>query len=515
MKKKNILLVFTDQQRYDTIAALGNPIIKTPTIDELVRDGVSYTNAFSPCPVCVPARHAMVTGRMPYITDCVDNETSNYRKSFMEILSENGYQTLGVGKMHFTIQRDHSVSHDEQDIDSLLGTNNDIYNNWGFEKRCTSETRTDDDYETYVRENGFGHVGSPKGENSEMYYIPQPSQLPEELDETSWVVKESLNQLESRDQDRPFFMMTSFQRPHPPFVAPFPWNKLYRCAEMIPPVVPEDYENLLCFWNHFQNRYKYRDQGIDNNLIRTMKAYYYSSISFIDYNLSKLIRYLKENQLYEDTMIIFSSDHGEMLGDYHSFVKRCFLDSAARIPMIVKYPGCKKGQKIETPVSLIDIMPTILQYAGVNTDEEMDGKSLVDIAEKRVDREIVLGQFQRNENALYMAVSEEYKYIYSAPDQKEWLFNRKTDPYETRSLAYNPLYVKKTKEMRDHLIHQYRLIGREDLLDADTWKEMKRAEMPDDPDAYLLFQDMGEFKPDERYLTDTNMKKYCEPRWHQ
>lgn len=98
MKKKNILLLFTDQQRYDTIAAHGNPIIKTPTLDKLVADGVSYMNAFSPCPVCVPARHAMVTGRMPYITNCTDNELSQYRQSFMEILSQNGYQTIGIGK---------------------------------------------------------------------------------------------------------------------------------------------------------------------------------------------------------------------------------------------------------------------------------------------------------------------------------------------------------------------------------------------------------------------------------
>lgn len=514
MQGKNILLIFTDQQRYDTIAALGNPIIKTPTLDELVKEGVSYTNAFSPCSVCVPARHAMVTGRMPYITDCVDNESSNYRKSFIEVLSDNGYQTLGIGKMHFTIKRDRSVCTEEQDLESLLGTNNDIYDHWGFEKRSTSETRTDDDYETYVRENGFGHVGSPKGENSEMYYIPQPSQLPAELDETSWVVHESLQQLENRDKQRPFFMMTSFQRPHPPFVAPFPWNKLYRCAEMAPPVIPDDYESLLCFWNRFQNRYKYRDQGIDNNLIRTMKAYYYASISFIDYNISKMIDYLKENNLYKDTLIIFTSDHGEMLGDYHSFGKRCFLDSAARIPMIVKYPACKKGEKINTPVSLVDIMPTILQFANVQTDLEMDGESLLNIPENKSEHRIVLGQFQRDKNAMYMAVSEEYKYIYSAPDQKEWLFNRKTDPKETRSLAYNPLYVKKTREMRDYIIQQYRLAGKADLLEQDNWKKYDKAEMPDDPDAYLLFQDMGQFKPDERYLTDSNMKKYFEPRWH-
>ena len=187
--------------------------------------------------------------------------------------------------MHFTIKRDQNVNHIGQDIASLLGTNNDIYDNWGFEKRKTSETRKDDDYETYVRNHGYGYVGSPKGENSEMYYIPQPSQLPENLDETTWVVHEALEELKNRDLKQPFFMMASFQRPHPPFAVPFPWNKLYRCAEMILPVVPDKYENLICFWNRFQNRYKYRDQGIDLNLLRTMKAYYYASHNNLCFSL--------------------------------------------------------------------------------------------------------------------------------------------------------------------------------------------------------------------------------------
>lgn len=514
--KKNILLIFTDQQRYDTIAAHGNPTIKTPTLDSLAEDGVSFDNAFTPCPVCAPARHALVTGQLPCDSNCVDNEPASYRPSMMEVLSQNGYETIGVGKMHFTIHRDNAPDNETKDIAALLGTDNDIYDNWGFTKRKTSETRTDDDYETYVREHGGAHVGSPKGENSEMYYIPQPSQLPENLDETSWVVEQSIQQLENRDKSKPFFMMTSFQRPHPPFVAPFPWNKLYRCAQMPMPNLPLDSEKLICFWNRFQNRYKYRDAGVDYNLIRTMKAYYYASISFLDYKLSHLIRYLKENDLYEDTLIIFSSDHGELLGDYNSFGKRCFLDAAARIPMIVKYPGCKKGLHTRTPVSLIDIMPTILSYAGVESPVALDGTDLRVCAEDQsLENRSVVGQFQRNKDALYMLVDENFKYIYSAPDRKEWLFDRKSDALETRNLAYNPLYIQKTKEMRKKLIEIYDRKGHNEVLQNGEWKVFPKAELPDDPDAYLLFQDMGKFEVPQEYRTDENLKKYFEPQWHQ
>ena len=468
MQGKNILLIFTDQQRYDTIAALGNPIIKTPTLDELVKEGVSYTNAFSPCPVCVPARHAMVTGRMPYITDCVDNESSNYRKSFIEVLSDNGYQTLGIGKMHFTIKRDRSVCTEEQDLESLLGTNNDIYDHWGFEKRSTSETRTDDDYETYVRENGFGHVGSPKGENSEMYYIPQPSQLPAELDETSWVVHESLQQLENRDKQRPFFMMTSFQRPHPPFVAPFPWNKLYRCAEMAPPVIPDDYESLLCFWNRFQNRYKYRDQGIDNNLIRTMKAYYYASISFIDYNISKMIDYLKENNLYKDTLIIFTSDHGELMGDYESYQKFLPYDSSARIPYIMRYPKkLKPGSIDERLVSLDDILPTVLDVAGVTypNPEILPGESVFEI-DGNTDRGYLYIEHGHGSKRWVCLREKQYKYTYYYGGGKEELFDMKNDPDETTNLLYdNPNQA--VLEIRDKL--KQRLIAEEKKYGLDGY----------------------------------------------
>ncbi len=470
--KKNILFVFTDQQRFDTIEALGNPIIKTPVLNSLVEDGVTFTRAYTPCPVCIPARYSMHTGQMPHKNDCVVNEiTPNDRTSFMEILRDGGYQTHGVGKMHFTME-------------GLPGDTP-----WGFESRDYCEGIDDDDFVTYLNKNGYDHVYEHHGIRSEMYYVPQPSQLPAKHHNSTWVVDKSIDFLERADREKPFMLMTSFIKPHPPFESPTPWNKLYRGPEMPLPKRPKDSEKLISFWNHFQNRYKYMDNGVDDNLIRTMKAYYYSSISFIDYNLGRLVSYLKENNLYEDTLIVFSADHGEMLGDYYSFGKRNFLDSSARVPMIMVNSGLPEGTMCNKPVNLVDIFPTFLDYAGIKTNLDICGESMISIASGKTDREVTYGQYQRNEYAMYMAVTEEYKYIYSAPDQKEWVFDLKTDPDETVNKAYNPMYRHVRENMKKKIMDYLKKDGYTSPFDGDEWKKGDIKTLNSDQDALLLFQD--------------------------
>lgn len=479
MKNKNILLIFTDQQRYDTIEALGNNIIKTPALNSMVKEGISFTRAYTPCPVCVPARYSMHTGQMPHRVDCLINERMpDGRKSFMEILSANGYQTHGTGKMHFAFE----------------GKSEDTP--WGFESRDYSEEcGADDHFKKFLIENGYGHVYDPHGVRSEMYYVPQPSQLPARLHNTTWVADRSIEFLEERDKNRPFMLMTSFIKPHPPFESPTPWNKLYRGPEMPLPKRPQDSNNLVTYWNRFQNRYKHRDQGIDDSLVRNMKAAYYSAISFVDYNIGRLMEYMKQNNLYEDTLIIFASDHGEMLGDYNCVGKRCFFDSAARVPMIMIHPDMPKGELCDTPVSLVDILPTLLEYAGIKEEEDYSGESLADIAAGSVDRDMVFGQFNRNEYATFMAVTKEWKYVYSAPDNKEWLYDLVSDPGETRNCANNPMYVHHTKRMKQGLIEYLKKDGYLNPIDGDDWKRYPKKEMPDDPDMNLLFQDTEESIP--------------------
>ncbi|MFD0958174.1 sulfatase family protein [Paenibacillus chungangensis] len=473
MKPRNILFLFTDQQRFDTIGAHGNPIIKTPVLDRLVAKGTTFTRAYSPCPVCVPARFALHTGLLPHRTNCVINEKMPEGfPSFMEILSDHGYQTHGVGKMHFTFK--------DKPADEP----------WGFQSRDFSEEGGGaDDFKQYLEDNGFGHVHDPHGVRSDYYYIPQPSQLPEHLHHTTWVTDRSIEFLERRDPARPFMLMASFIKPHPPFETPTPWNKLYRSPEMPLPKRPANSEHLITYWNRFQNRYKYRDQGVDDHLMRLMKAAYYSSISFIDYQVGRLLDYMDANALLNDTLIVYASDHAEMLGDYNCVGKRNFLDSGARIPLIVVSPDGPVNTSCADPVSLVDIMPTFLQAAGIPQQENRSGESLLDIAAGTVNRQWVACQYHRGEHGMYMLSTARYKYIYSAPDDKEWLFDLQTDPEETRNLVNNPIYRDQGSLMRDQLIGFYRAEGYELPLDGDDWRRFPVQSLPDDPEALLLFQD--------------------------
>ena len=421
----------------------------------------------------------MHTGQMPHRLGCFYNQTTtNDETSFMEILSAHGYQTHGTGKMHFR-QKD-------RPIDTL----------WGFERRDVSEGPIGmNRYKNHLIDQGYSHVSEPLGLKSEMYYIPQPSQLPERLHHTTWVADKSIEFLEQRDKSRPFLLMASFVKPHPPFETPTPWNKLYRGPEMTLPKRPDDSDNLITFWNRFQNRYKYRDQGIDDNLMRQIKAAYYSSISFIDYNLGKLIGFMKQKGLTENTLIVFTSDHGEMLGDYNCVGKRNFLDASARIPMLVSHPDLPKGKRCSTPVNLVDVLPTFLDFAGIRLDEDYSGDSLIGILNGDLERDITFGQYHEDEYAMYMAVTEDYKYIYSAPDQKEWFFDLKNDSEETRNRAFNPMYVGQKENMRRQLMDYLRNDGYSSPFDGDKWKKGEVKTLPDDPDAYLLFQDEPESIP--------------------
>ncbi len=473
---KNILFVLVDQMRADTIHALGNPFVHTPVLDGLVKRGIAFSRAYTPSPVCVPARYSLHTGKMPHETGIFENSTLpsvNKNCSFMKQLSDEGYQAFGAGKMHFCFP---------EGWNSL----------WGFTERkiCDEDERLEkNDYYQDLKKNGYGYVYDYKGPRGEMYYIPQTSLLPAHLHHTYWTAQQSIDFLERREKDKPFFIMTSFERPHPPFAPPIPWNKLYRSPDMPLPKRPDNGADVLTLWNHFQNRYKYRDQGEDNHLIRQMKAYYYAEISFIDYNLGRIVKQLEKEKCLDDTMIIFTSDHGEFLGDYHCYGKRSFLDAAAKIPFIMVIPGEKQGIICDEPISLVDIYPTIMEYAKIKEKDPLAGEALQNILSGDSQREYVVGEYEQGEYANYMIVDKRFKYIYSIPDEKEYLFDYVKDPEECMNRAYNPMYIKKTRQMKRKLIEYFYSVGYNENIEGEDWKKYGKKTMNSSPDAYLLFQD--------------------------
>lgn len=469
--KPNILFLFTDQHRFDAIRAHGNSDIRTPVLDRLIKDGTTFSRCYTPSPVCVPARAAIASGLPPHVTGCADNAPMQREyPSFMEHLRDSGYQTHGVGKMHFT--PDHQKM-------------------WGFETRDVSEeTKVEgNDFHAYLREHGYNHVHEPHGIRSENYYIPQPSQLPAHLHETHWVADRSIDFLNNRNLDQPFFLWSSFIKPHPPFESPTPWNKLYRCPDMLHPFTPGNSEELITFWNRVQNRYKYKDAGTDLFLLRTMRAAYYSCISFIDFNVGRILDALGAEA--DNTLIVFSSDHGEMLGDYGSFGKRCMLDPSARVPFIMRWPGhAPAGATCTTPVSLLDLWPTFLQAAGIDVPPaHTTSRSVLDLLRHPPEDRTVISQYHQGRYGLYMITDGNFKYIHSAPDQKEWLFALAEGERETVDLSADPRYASVLTTLRGKLIQQLAQDGCGDVLDNGEWKLHPIAPFLTDPDDGLLFQD--------------------------
>ena len=457
MPRPNILLIYTDQQRADTIHAAGNPVIKTPHLDRLAREGTLFRSSYTASPVCVSARCSLIYGQYPHNTGCFSNgyPMPDDRPSFVQLLTEAGYRTHGIGKMHFT-----------PDSRALRG----------FQSReHQEELRTrvaDDDYLEFLHASGFEHVYDPFGQRGEMYYIPQPAQMPARLHGTNWVGDRAVEFLRSADKGQPFFLWASFIHPHPPYSPPTPWNKLYRGALMPLPKRPAGYEALQTWWNRYQNRYKYRDAGTDDNLLRVMKAYYYACISFIDFQMGRILDALAEGGQLDNTLVLFTSDHGEFLGDYGCFGKRSMLDPPARVPLIVRYSErFASGRLCDTPVSTVDVMPTFLAAAGVEAAGcKRDGLDLAQVARTADGDRTVYSQIEREGRGLYMALNRRWKYFYSAADRREFLLDRLLDPEETRDRAGLSLCAGPLEQMRAVLMDFYRSEGYAEPLEGEGWK---------------------------------------------
>jgi len=495
MKKPNILILFTDQQRADTIGALGNELIQTPNMDRLVSEGTAFTRCYSPSPVCISARCSLQYGLYPINTGLAMNGPmmDDNGRSYPELLSKAGYRTAAIGKCHFS-----------PDSNALRG----------FDERITQEELcsdyADDDYRTWLKDNGRNPC-EPYGERGPMYYIPQTSRWAPKQHPTQWIGDRAIEWIDGQG-DQPWCLFSSFIHPHPPFSLPMPWNKLYRADDMPLPFVPDAAESLLTHINRTQNRYKWRDKGIDLNLIRCMRAYYYAAISFVDFQIGRIFQTLEKFGELDNTLILFSADHGEYLGDYNCFGKRSMHDAAARVPMLARLPGTfTAGQVCAEPVSLVDVLPTVLHAAGIPCGADIpvcdsgqagkpappctDGVDLAKVAGGSSSREVVFSQWGKEaRNMIYMAASRDWKYIYSAGEHKEILFDRKADPRESRNAADHSGCAAAKEELKEALFDY--LKDDPDVLETvdgiRQWKKqppLTQNYLTDNPDAGLLFQD--------------------------
>ena len=397
-KQPNVLFLFTDQQRRDTIHALGNDRICTPALDEIAEQAVVFDNCFTPAPVCVPARFSLFSGQYPARSGCCNNNVSTVYEGegFYDRFTKSGYQSCCVGKMH----------HEK-----------DLYGLMGFEKRFTQEelSHPDDDYTKFIMNSPCKNVFDYNGMRSEMYYMPQISQLPMEYHPTQWVGDRSVEFIQACDPEKPMFLMSSFIHPHPPFAPPAPWNKMYRSVSEEPymPENPEDFESFL------SDRFTKDKIGISRQDLTLLRNYYYACISFVDYQIRRILDALKEKGMYEDTIIVFSTDHGEMLGDFGTMGKRSMLDGAVHIPFLMRVPE-KEHERREDLCSLVDVAPTLLSLAGIDYDAgEFDGINLFGGAQHQE----VYSQYSTGKTGTYMVAAKQDKLVYSGPCDQYFYFD--------------------------------------------------------------------------------------------
>ena len=416
-KRPNILLITTDQQRFDTIHASGYDQMITPNLDRIANEGGNFLNAYSPNPVCIPARHNIITGLPCKYHTFDDNYFDDSHvipydlPTFAQCLSDEGYDTIAIGKMHFQPARRHN----------------------GFGRFIMTDEisrfREDDDYLLYLKEKGY-KVQSPHGVRHVLYMQPQQSLLKDEDHASSWIATKTIEYLDNSSRNRPFLIWAGFVAPHPPFNVPHSYAHLYDDADIPEPIVSKTPVSIEAENNKYIADYPNKETYL------RAKQSYYSSISFVDHNVGRILDKLEEIGEIDNTLIIFTSDHGEMFGDMGTYQKMLPYDGSCKIPFLVRFPKeIKAGTKITDFVDLNDIFPTMLDVAGIKyPGKELPGGS---IFKDDKDRNFQYVEHQHGQRRWLSVRTKEYKYNYYYALGREELFDMVNDPKETTNLLYD------------------------------------------------------------------------------
>ena len=422
--KLNIVFILLDQMRADCLSIVGHPTVETPNIDQLGHRGVVFTAAYSSCPSCIAARASIWTGSAPTRHGRIgyqDQVPWGYTDMLPELLGAAGYQTHCVGKTHFYPQRAHCGFHS---IDSYEANQNfdGLYVN---------------DYFEWLREQTNGRLeerGHGLDSNS---WVARPSHLPEELHNNSWVATKGIDFLRRRDKTRPFFLNLSFHRPHPPIDPPQSFFDLYKDRDVPPPAIgdwAQIHDVPVTDINAWRGRLP------EQTLARSRRAYY-AQVAHIDNQIGRFILELKKADA-GPTAVIFTADHGEMLGDHHLFRKSYAYQGSAAVPLIISLPGGASGMVCDAPTVLEDLYPTILDLAGVPTPQDIDGHSLaplVGLGAPAPDWPAFVhsehSSCYARENAMQLLSDGKQKYIWFPVTGGEQFFDLANDPHELHDLA--------------------------------------------------------------------------------
>jgi arylsulfatase len=449
--RPNILFLMADQCRADFLGAEAGPAARTPSLDRLAAEGIRFRCAYSSTPSCTPARAAILTGFSPWRHGMLGygKVAARYPDELPRGLADAGYECVGIGKMHFDPQR------------NLHGFHRTILDESG---RVESPGFLSD-HRRWFREQapGLNPDATGIGWND---YRAKAYALPERLHPTRWTADEAVRWIEERKDERPFFLMVSFARPHSPYDPPERF--------LAEPGIPDPPPAAVGAWARRNDRpidpkdFNLWRGNLGADQVRRSRAAYRGSIRFIDEGIGRILAALEARGLLGKTLIVFTSDHGDMLGDHHLWRKTYPYEGSARIPLFVRPPDGTPGERgrvLDAPVELRDILPTLWDAAGIAIDERrFDGRSLLGLIRGGAKgwREWIDLEHSRcygEENRWSALTDGKWKYVLWAATGEEQLFHLAEDPGELRDLAPLAEHEKELALWRAKLIEHLSVRG--------------------------------------------------------
>ncbi len=429
----NILFLQADQLSASALSFYGNQVTKTPNLDRLAGKGIVFDNAYCNNPLCVPSRASMLSGLLGSTIDIFDNG-SELRASiptFVHYLRSAGYQTYLSGKMHF-------IGPDQLH---------------GYEERLTTDIYPSD----FVWTENWDKFGPKHALAKKTFQHVGPCEQCRQLafdDEVAFKAERKLYDIAMGDDERPFFLTVSFSNPHEPYLARKEFWDLYKADDIDLPRVrsipdeEQDYHSRA-----FEGMYEFKKLGLTGQQLTDIRRAYYANVSYVDDKIGRLLKILKGTGLDGNTWIIFTSDHGDMLGERGLWWKKHFYEDSSRVPLIVLPPSRFKPQHVEKNVSLIDLFPTILEMAGIDPGSEvvspLDGNSLFELFEGRTENwsdTVYCENFDGGTPApMFMVRKGRFKYI-SCPINPSQLYDLEDDPLELKNLGGDPGFESVEKE---------------------------------------------------------------------
>ncbi|MCU0520031.1 MAG: arylsulfatase [Anaerolineae bacterium] len=426
--RPNILFLHADQWRADALGFAGDTPAETPHLDSLFDQGVAFSQAYAACPSCIASRASLHTGLSPRSHGRVgymDAVPWTYETTMAGLLAGGGYHTQAVGKMHVYPPR------------NLVGFHNVVLHD-GYlhqERRGAQDMTLVDDYLPWLRAQygpAADYIDTGVGCNG---YVTRPWLYDDMLHPTAWVTSQSIDFLRRRDPTRPFFLYTSYHRPHPPLDPPEAYFRMYEHRELPPPIVGD--------WNaSFPMPSRGLDSPSPTDPIQRERARraYYAQITFIDHQINRLIHALHAHDVLDNTVILFCSDHGEMLYDHGLVAKSLPYDASARVPFLLRFPpsmGFLRRSTVDVPIEMRDVLPTLCDVAGVEVPASIEGRSVLPFCrgEAPAWRSYVHGEHTAGRYSNQWLTDGVWKAIWYSQTGIEQLFNLREDPKETRNLA--------------------------------------------------------------------------------